>query len=113
MKFGESLYTTIEQADSLTKIQYLAVAFEAFLNKDINHKELRHLCHAINRCFIDDLVEIVEAKSPKNDVIKANLATGLATSYEGDITASLMGGNISYSTSSLGEKFRKIWKKYS
>lgn len=79
-KFGESLYTTIEQADSPTKIEYLAIAFEAFLNKDIDHKKLGYLCHAMNRCFVDDLVEIIEKEFPDQEVIKANVATGLATS---------------------------------
>jgi len=112
-KFGESLFTTIEQADSLTKIEYLAITFEAFLNSDIDDKELRHICHAINRCFIDDLVEIVEADFPNYEILKSNVDTGLASSLEGGITANLMGGNVTYTISFLGEKFRKIWNKYS
>lgn len=112
-KFGESLYTTIEQADSLVKIEYLAIAFEAFLNKELNNTELRHICHGINRCFLDDLIEIIETEYPREETLKANISTGLTLSYEGGFTADLMSSNISYSLSELGFKFREVYKKHS
>lgn len=112
-KFGESLFTTIEQADGLTKIKYLAIAFEAFLNSELDNKELRHICHGINRCFIDDLMELVEAEYPNQQILEPNISTGFVSTFHGGFTADLTSSNITFMISPLGEKFRKAWKKYS
>ena len=75
-KFGDALITTIEQSDSEIKIEYTAVAFEAFLNNDINEHDLREICHIIKNTFTEDLISIVEVKSIIID-LKNLSSTGL------------------------------------
>ncbi len=116
-KFGDALFTSIEQSDSLVKIEYLAASFEAFLNNDIDDSELRQICHAIKNIFLDDLIEIVETKNPLMipfSILSANVFSGLSyVGTKGTLTAPL--GNSSslrYELSSVAMNLRNAWSMY-
>lgn len=112
-KFGESLFTTIEQSESLTKIEYLAVVFEAFLNLEINDEDLRYICFGIKNSYIDDLIKIVESENiPSQMVLKYNTASGFAVSEFRALTLDMTDTEPEYKITAIGEKLRQCWKKY-
>jgi hypothetical protein len=111
IKFGNALYSSIEKSDSQVKIQYIGIAFEAFLNGDIEENDLRMICHIINNTFVDELIEVVE-----NNILNANLknvvSSGLAVSHF--VPKTLQGNSAQpfYELSTAGEKLKSAWKKY-
>ena len=111
-KFGESLFTTLEKSDSLTKVEYLAVAFEAFLNLDIDDADLRLICHAINISYIDELIQIVELKNVSEQILRYNVSSGLAIAVYRDLTVDMTNTQPDYKLSIAAEKLRAAWKKH-
>lgn len=77
LKYGEALFTTLEQADSTVKAEYAALVFSAFVDGEISDRELRGLCHGIRVAQVDELVEFAEGDTkPMNMEHLAH--TGLA-----------------------------------
>lgn len=109
-KFGDAIFTTIEQSDSSVKIEYMAIAFEAFLNKDFEESDLRLICHIIRNTFSDELIDIIENEYPTTD-LKYVVSTGLAEAIYAPLTYD---GNSEplYKLSSSAEQLRKSWKTY-
>ncbi|MEQ8910342.1 MAG: hypothetical protein RIC95_14175 [Vicingaceae bacterium] len=87
-KFGDAMFTTIEKSDSRVKLEYLAVAFEAFLNGDFDQSNLRLICHIINSSFSDDLVDVIENEYPTID-LKYLVTSGLAETEYRRLTADM------------------------
>ncbi|MFD2101314.1 hypothetical protein [Flagellimonas iocasae] len=111
VKFGEALYTSIEHSDSMVKVEYLAVAFEAFLSGDIESDDLRLICHSIKACFTDELVDIVECDQVKSD-LKYLVPSGLAETVYGGITTHGMQSGPNYGLSPTAINLREAWRKY-
>jgi len=109
-KFGDAIFTTIEQSDSTVKIEYMAIAFEAFLNKDFEESDLRLICHIIRNTFSDELIDIVENEHPTTD-LKYVVSTGLAEAIYEPLK---FDGNAEpkYKLSGSAEQLRKSWKTY-
>ena len=109
-KFGEAIFTTIEQSDSTVKIEYIAIAFEAFINKELEESDLRLLCHIIRNSFADELIDIIENEIPTID-LKYVVASGLAETLYESLTYD---GNAEpkYRLSGSSEQLRKAWRKY-
>ena len=78
IKFGDALYTALEQSDSLVKVEYLAAVFTAFLKSDLREQEFRLICHVVRSSFVDELLEIVESENPAMD-LPFGLSSGLYT----------------------------------
>ncbi|MBO0343167.1 PaRep2b protein [Flagellimonas profundi] len=111
VKFGEALYTSIEHSDSMVKVEYLAVAFEAFLNGDIDNAELRLICHAIKSSFSDELMDVVENENYSSD-LKFLVPSGLAEAlYFGMVSHGTQQGP-GYQLTSIAINLRDAWKKY-
>ncbi|MBO6830737.1 MAG: hypothetical protein JJ876_14390 [Muricauda sp.] len=111
VKFGEALYTTIEHSDSTVKVEYLAVAFEAFLNGDIDNGELRLICHAIKSSFSDELRDIVENENYSSD-LKFLVASGLAEALFIGVVSHGTQQGPGYKLTSIAINLRDAWKKY-
>ncbi len=109
-KFGDAIFTTIEQSDSSVKIEYMAIAFEAFVNKDFEESDLRLICHIIKNTFSDELIDIVENEHPTID-LKYVVSTGLAEAIYEPLK---FDGNVEpkYKLSGSAEQLRKSWKAY-
>ncbi|WP_206743364.1 hypothetical protein, partial [Flavobacterium sp. Leaf82] len=84
-KFGDAIFTTIEQSDSTVKVEYLAIAFEAYVNEEINESDLRLICHVINNTFSDELIDIIENEKPIGD-LKNVVSSGLAETKYREMT---------------------------
>lgn len=76
-KVGEAIFSTLEQADSTVKVQYVGLVFAAFLREHISDRELRELCHSIRTTQVDDLVEFIESESPHERLLREMAHTGL------------------------------------
>jgi len=112
-RFGESLFSTIEQSDSLSKIDYLACAFESFLNSEIDDHELRHICHAIKTAFCDELKEIIETENvPPQILLKHNISSGLAIAIYKKPIWDQKDTEPEYEITSMTVKLRYAWSKY-
>jgi hypothetical protein len=109
-KLGDAIFTTIEQSDSTVKIEYMAIAFEAFLNNDLEESDLTLICHIIKNTFSDELIDIVENEIPTTD-LKYVVSTGLAEAIYEPLK---FDGNAEpkYKLSGSAEQLRKSWKKY-
>ncbi len=109
-KFGDALITTLEQSDSIVKVEYLAIAFEAFLNEELLNEDFRLICHIIRQSFTDELVDVVENETPSIE-LKYVVPSGLAdTQYK---TISMGGtGSPQYVLSTAAESLREAWRKY-
>ncbi|MFK5981841.1 MAG: hypothetical protein QM499_02920 [Flavobacteriaceae bacterium] len=111
VKFGNALFTTIEQSESLIKVQYSAIAFEAFLNEDFEESDLRLICHIIRNSFTDELIDIVENDIPKTD-LKFVVPSGLAENVYVPLLASGYGNEPEYNLTISAKQLREAWKKY-
>jgi len=111
VKFGNALFTTIEQSESLIKVQYSAIAFEAFLNEDFEESDLRLICHIIRNSFTDELIDIVENDIPKTD-LKFVVPSGLAENVYMPLLASGYGNEPEYKLTISAKQLREAWKKY-
>ncbi|MGJ8733529.1 MAG: hypothetical protein ACSHW4_10300 [Cellulophaga sp.] len=111
VKFGNAIFTTIEKSDSLIKIEYLALAFEAFLNNEFPESDLRHLCHIINNSFTDDLIDVIENETPKGN-LKFLVGTGLADVQYPKLTFDMDHTEPKYILSDTSDILRRIWIKY-
>lgn len=109
-KFGDAIFTTIEQSDSTVKVEYLAIAFEAYVNEEINESDLRLICHVINNTFSDELIDIIENEKPIGD-LKNVVSSGLAETKYREMT---FDGNSEpdYILSKTAEQLRIAWRKY-
>lgn len=110
VKFGDAIFTTIEQSDSLVKIEYLAIAFEAFLNDEIGESDLRLICHVINNSFTDELIEVIETEFPGN--LQYVVPSGLADVIYSKLTMDMDTTEPHYKLSSIAGQLRTAWKKY-
>jgi hypothetical protein len=109
-KFGDAIFTTIEQSDSEVKIEYIAIAFEAYLNMDFEESDLRLICHIIRSSFSDELIDIIENDNPTCDlkfVVPCGLAEALYEPLKFDGNA-----EPKYRISSSSEQLRIAWRKY-
>jgi hypothetical protein len=111
VKFGNALYSSLEQSDSQVKIQYIGIAFEAFLNKDIEEHDLRMICHIINNTFVDELIDVIENDLPEVN-LKYVVSSGLAESHFVPRTMHGNSGQPFYELSEYGKKLKEAWKKY-
>lgn len=109
-KFGDAIFTTLEQSDSTLKIEYMAIVFEAFLKEDLGETDLRQICHIIRNTFSDELKDIVENEHPKTN-LKYIVSSGLAEAIYEPLK---FDGNAEpkYKLSSAAEKLRKSWRNY-
>lgn len=109
-KFGDALFTAIEQSDSQVKIEYISVAFLAFLNNEIGDWELKLLNHMIRITFTDELLDVVENEKPSIE-LKYLASTGLVDIEYPKLTYD---GNAEpiYNLSPYAKSLRKIWRKY-
>jgi len=113
VKFGEALFATIEQSDSIIKIDYLGCAFESFLNGEISVDDLRHIAHAIRTSFTDDLLQIVESKkAPPQILLKHNQASGLVVAVYIQTAWNKNDNEPQYQLSTIAEQLRAVWTKY-
>lgn len=109
-KLGDAIFTTLDQCDSAVKVEYMAIAFEAYLNGEIDSYEIKLLCHIIKNNFSEELIAVVEFDSPN---IQLNYLTG-----SGLVDVIYMPLNYDSSTephfqlSHSSEQLRKAWKKY-
>ncbi len=110
-KFGNALFSSIEQSDSRVKIRYIANAFEAFLNTDIQEHELRMICHIIHNTFMDELIEVIETDNHQVD-LKYVVSSGLVESHSVSQTMQGRSGRPIYELSSAGKQLKAAWKKY-
>lgn len=111
-RVGEAVFTTLEQSDSVAKVDYVSSAFEAFLNNDISDSDLRMMCFAIRLTFIDDLVDFVESPTqPTMALLKYLEAFGLSRSIFARGTRDKE-ADIEYEISDAGVKLRSAWHKY-
>jgi hypothetical protein len=110
VKFGDAIFTTIEQSDSLVKVEYIAIAFEAFLNDEIKESDLRLICHVINNSFTDESIEVIEADSPNN--LQYVVPSGLAEMIYPKLTLDMDTTEPQYKISSIAGQLRTAWKKY-
>lgn len=110
-KFGDAIFTAIEQSDSRIKLEYLAVAFEAFLNDDFAQEDLRLLCHIIHSSFADELEDVIESESPTIE-LKYLVPTGLAEAVYSKSTFDMDTTEPKYELSSIATMLRDAWRKY-
>ena len=110
VKFGDALFTTIEQSDSLVKVEYLAIAFEAFLNYEFEESDLRIICHIIKNSFTDELIEVIEKEYPDN--LQYVVPSGLAEIVYPRLTMDMTSTEPKYILSSPAKQLRKAWVKY-
>lgn len=130
-RLGDAVFTTIEQSDSVFKIELMAVAFEAFLKKEFDEYYLRSLSHIIKNTFSDDLRYIIETKASAIDYY-AFVGTGLVDSYSQPTKSQIEEENhykdlegldrlseyepeavrINYKLSKVAEHLRRTWSKY-
>ena len=111
IKFGDALFTSIEQSDSLAKVEYIAAAFEAFLNSELSENDLRLICHVIRNSFTDELVDIIEKDTPELE-LKYSVASGLADIEYKELTIDMTNTEPNYSISYAAEQLRDAWRKY-
>ncbi|MFV9550405.1 hypothetical protein [Algibacter sp. PT7-4] len=112
VKFGDALFTTLEQSDSLLKVEYLAVAFESFLNKNVDSSDLRLMCHAIRNTFIDDLIEIIEAENINQETLEYNISNGVSLVTYPQLTFDRNNMAPTYTTSNTTDQLRDAWRMY-
>ena len=110
VKFGDAIFTTIEQSDSLVKVEYIAIAFEAFLNDELQESDLRLICHIVKNSFTDELIDIIENEHPKD--LQNVVASGLADISYPSLTFDLESTEPKYSLSNSSKQLREAWKKY-
>ena len=110
-KFGNAIFTAVEQSDSLIKVKYLAVAFEGFLNGDYNSSDFRLMCHTVSNAFTDDLIDIIEEDEP-NSELKYLVPTGLADPVYGDLLVSSTRTEPNYELSMTSMQLREAWRRY-
>jgi hypothetical protein len=79
LKFGEALFFTLEQADSLVKAEYAAIVFTSFIRGEISDRELRALCHSIRVTQSDELIEFSESKTLRQKLLRDLSHTGLVS----------------------------------
>ncbi len=110
-KFGDAIFTAIEKSDSMVKIEYLAISFEAYINGDFEESDLRLICHIINNTFSDELIDIIENDQSTGE-LKYSVANGLAETIYRELT---FDGNSEpdYVLSKTAEQIRKAWRTYS
>jgi len=111
IKFGDALFTSIEQSDSLVKVEYIAAAFEAFLNNDFDENDLRLICHVIRNSFTDELVDIIEKDTPELE-LKYSVASGLADMEYRKLTFDMTSTEPNYHISHAAQQLRNAWRKY-
>lgn len=111
-KFGDAVFTSIEQSDSLIKVEYIAISFEAFLNGDFDESTLRQICHSIRNTFTDELIEMVETELVSKDLKRWLISTGFAeTEYDED-GPGISVGEPTYHLMPIANDLRKAWRKY-
>ena len=110
-KFSHAIYNTIEQSDSEIKIEILAYVFEGFLNNEITRIELRKICHGINLCFSDLLLDIVEKTHYSTTEFKEGVNSGFIEERDTSLTYNGNTG-INYIHSDIGSKVSHMYKKY-
>ena len=111
VKFGDAIFTTIEQSDSLVKVEYLAIAFEAFLNEDFGESSLRLICHIIRNSFTDDLIYIIENENPRGS-LEHLVASGLAEMEFRELTSDMTKTEPKYHLTAASIWIRAEWRKY-
>jgi hypothetical protein len=109
-KFGEAVFTTLEQSESIVKVEYLAIAFEAFLNNEIDVYDLRLICHMIRVSFIDELIDVVEDQNKLE--LKYMVASGLADVNYPTLRMSTESAEPEYEISLVASKLKTAWQKY-
>jgi len=110
-KMGDALFTTIEQSDSRIKIEYLAIAFEAFLNEDFDQSDFRLICHIIQSSFSDELEDVIESTNPKTE-LKYLVPIGLAEAVYKESTFDMKTTEPNYELSESAKQLRHAWRKY-
>lgn len=110
VKFGDAIFTTIDQSDSLVKVEYVAVAFEAFLNDDLSESDLRLICHIIRNSFVDELIDIVENKNQFE--LKYMVASGLAEINYPILRISSETAEPEYEISMAARQLQEAYLKY-
>lgn len=110
-KFGDAIFTVIEQSDSKAKLEYLASSFEGFLNGDYNSNEFREMCHVINNAFTDDLIDIIENDQPTAE-LKYLVPTGLADPDFREMIEKQINMEPNYEMSLTAMRLREAWRMY-
>ena len=110
-KMGDALFTTLEQSDSRVKIEYMAIAFEAYLNEDFEQSDFRFICHIIQNSFSDELVDVVENETPKTEM-KYLVPVGLAETIFQRPTFDMPSNEPNYKLSTAAEQLRAAWRTY-
>lgn len=77
IRFGEAVLSTIEKSDSSAKVEYVAIAFSAFVKGKILSRELRELSHSINVTQTDDLLDFTESDQLSEQRMRELVHTGL------------------------------------
>jgi len=111
VKFGNAIFTAIEQSDSLVKVKFLAIAFEGFLNGDYSNSDFRLMCHIISNSFTDDLIDIIESETPKSE-LKYLVATGLADIDYEEMIEKQINMEPQYKLSLTSMQLREAWSMY-
>jgi len=108
-KVGRTTLTIIERAADLEKAGLIAVLFIAYGHGFLTSAEFRRICEAVDRVFIGDLVEFLETVEQETETLLVSLlpsgftmVTSARITYGGT-------GNINYSITKLGNKFRNAY----
>ncbi len=110
-KIGNSLVSSIEQSESLVKIEYLAIAFKAFIHGDINDHEIKLIYHIIRNSFTEVLVDIIENDTPSFD-LKYTVSSGLSYIELSNILSEKSNLDSFYRLSPATKLLKKAWKTY-
>lgn len=115
IKFGEAVFSTIEQSTSSVKVEYVAIIFSAFIKGELSSKELRELCHSINVAQVDDLVEFAEGESINERMYRDLVYTGLTNvRYPTSVPTTINSININpeFGITKNGNILRKLVKEH-
>jgi len=77
-RIGNAVFHTIEQADELKKVEYVAAAFASYLAGEIEEGDLRLICHAIRTTFIGELERFIEGAYDEQEDLQYLVQCGLA-----------------------------------
>lgn len=111
-KVSENLLILIDKLDDMLKPELLARAFSAYIMEEIDYVTFRRISVAIDRCFVEDLPQLLE--KDKRIALKPHVASILLSAGLIDIetipTVKAEGVMNIYEVSDFGKTFIKILK---
>jgi hypothetical protein len=106
---GERLFLIIEKMTDMQKPQFLARAFSAYLNEEIDRSAFYMVAHALDISFIGDLEYFIHVEGqPVDDPTLAVHRLSNAGLFELYTTGTLNGGDVRYQTTPLGATLYEV-----